>query len=174
MGKTFRGRNQHKKESGVKNRKKEDFETLEHHNFYDDDGNIIDYETLNGDIHGIYKVNYEDGKRSELKYEFGIPVGSYIKYYKSKNKEIETPYVSGKIDGICREWYESGNIRIEYTCVSDMKDGYYREYYETGQKKLECVFIEDIQEGEEIEYNEDGSIKNKTYYENGEIKDNHE
>ncbi len=87
MGKTFRGRNSDKKYVD-KNKK----EIYEHANFFDDDGNMNDYALYNGEIHGIYKVSYQNGDKSELTYEYGIPVGSYIKYYQNGKKQVETPY----------------------------------------------------------------------------------
>ncbi len=163
MGKTFRGKNVDKKNID-KNKKN----ILEHVNYFDDEGAMNDYGLYNGEIHGVYKVSYPNGERSELTYEYGIPVGSYIKYYINKQKQIETPYINGKIEGLCQEWYESGKIKIEYECSGDMKNGTYKEYYENGNLKLLCNFVDDLEEGFETEFNEDGSIKNKTYYEDGE------
>ncbi len=51
-----------------------------------------------------------------------------------------------------------------------MKNGSYKEYYENGNLKLLCNFVDDLEEGFETEFNDDGSVKNKTYYENGELK----
>ncbi len=170
MGKTFRKKNSHKKKQFEKSIKE-----IEHVNFTDEDGAINDYYLSNGEIDGDYKVYYPDGEKSELTYQDGIPIGSYIRYYKNKQKKIETPYVSGKIEGLCQEWYESGEIKIEYICIDDVKDGYYKEYYENGQLKLSSNFKDDKEEGIEIEYNADGSVKNQIYYHDGEeIKDKEE
>lgn len=92
---------------------------------------------------------------------------------KNKNKaEKRKPLLNGK----SRKLYENGKLKEEIDYVNGRIHGKQIEYYENGRRKRVCEYVNGLPHGKEVEYYRNGRIriKNKTFWNMGEIVDSEE
>jgi len=64
-----------------------------------------------------------------------------IRYYKNKNIQLRTQFISGKRDGNYEMYYNNGNIKIQETFKNGVPDGIMREYTINGIPSEERFYI---------------------------------
>ena len=75
----------------------------------DDEISEINY--YNGQIHGIYKCFFPNGKIKEISlYKNGLLDGRCISYWPNGQKRMNVTYVDGEMDSLYEEWNEIGML----------------------------------------------------------------
>ncbi|MBA64803.1 MAG: hypothetical protein CMG55_03275 [Candidatus Marinimicrobia bacterium] len=128
-----------------------------------------------GNLNGLWTYWDNDGNLLETKnYDYGIPMGQFIKYHPKGFKLIEG-YVNGlDQDGkMIKEgkwyfWSNEGILHEEVEFVNGLRDGLTKYYSITGKQSAEIVYYNDQPwSGDWIVWYEDGSKKELGYYDEG-------
>jgi|688.fasta_scaffold72338_4 antitoxin component YwqK of YwqJK toxin-antitoxin module len=156
--------------------------TGEYIEFYEN-GNIKRKGMFNDNLHnGNWVYFYENGNiRAEGEFINGngkddsessvIPrngrEGIWIFYYESGEKERESMYKSGKINGEFKLFFKNGKIESVNTRVNDFAYGAYSLYFENGELKEKGNFSNDKIDGIIKQYNESGNLLYEINYYQG-------
>ena len=132
------------------------------------DFDIIDFEFVNR-VNSLIPNNedksinglYPNGKiRTSLKIALNYSEFTLTYYYKDGNKKHITSYLNNKLNGQCISWYPNGNINKNFQ-YSNSKTNSETYYYPTGLNKRSRIVFEDY------------SYESKDWYENGQLKNEH-
>lgn len=106
------------------------------------------------------KSYYKDGKlKTAVDFKNCKRDGSYLWYYQSGKKKIESTYKAGKQVGISRKWHKNGNLAEEIPYNKEgKKHGLGKKWFEDGTLSYEIKFKNNKQ------------VKTSEYYENGNLK----
>ena len=89
--------------------------------------------------------------RGDKRFLFGAPFsGVGFALYPNGQLSMETPYVDGWAEGLCREWHENGQLASERVVSRGRSNGHYLEWRQTGEIKVRAKY----ELGIELEYNE--------------------
>lgn len=110
--------------------------------------------------HGQYQSYYQNGQREyNTEYRDGVLDGPYYYYLPSGLLYIQGQYREGKRHGPWREWDSLGHDRSAAQYYLGTRQGPYKEWYPQGTVAIEAQFVAGRREG-----------KAKAYYPSGQIK----
>ena len=91
--------------------------------------------------------------------------GSYERWYKNGQKEIEETYYDGKRDGLSKRWYENGQLMVMRNYVKDKIHGPLQSWTREGKKRFEINYDNGVKNGRSIEWytDDDLSITEKVW-----------
>lgn len=90
--------------------------------------------------------------------------GKYVKLYPNKQKEVESNFINGKINGLGEIWYENGQKNAETNYKDNKKDGLQIIWNENGQKSSETTYKDGEVNGLQTAWRENGmKILEATY-----------
>ncbi len=147
--------------------------------FYDSDngkkteyyanGNVeIEYTLLDGEIHGEFKVYYNDGKFKRIgHYSNGVENGLFKEYYKNGNIEKEYSMLKGKLNGIFKTYYSNGQLSRTGSYSNELENGLFKEYDENGNIISEYSKLNGEYNGTVKLYHSNGKLKNIGNFTNG-------
>jgi TonB family protein len=123
----------------------------------------VEIASLSGQIKEI--KHYKSKKLKEL-------TGSYLSYYKNRNKRSEGKYLKGKKFDSWTWWYKNGQLKRQgvYSAKGN-KTGKWKSCYANGQKNYDGVYVDDEYHGEWKWYFENGQMSAREVYDNGKIED---
>lgn len=106
------------------------------------------------------KSYYKDGKlKTAVEFKNCKRHGSYLWYYPSGKKKIESSYKEGKQIGVNRQWHKNGNLAEETPYNKEgKKHGTGKKWFENGTQSYE------------IEYRNNKQVKTSEFYETGNLK----
>lgn len=123
-----------------------------------DDNGIRQGKFIEYHVNGVIK---KTGKYVDDKIE-----GDVIEYSKFGNKELITPYVNGKKNGIERQYYDDGIIMGEIPYKNDLKHGDVRYYYKNGNISTFETYKNGEIDGVSARYYDNGRIEMRTVNDN--------
>ncbi len=97
--------------------------------------------------------------------------GLYTEGYENGQKEIETYYKKGKINGSWKVWYPNGQLYIGAYYKKDKLHGKWKVWYANGQLKEDRVYKKGEKEGIALEYGDDGHVAHSSKYKHGKLID---
>ena len=114
--------------------------------------------------------NFVNGDQTD-KNDYSIPKngrdGKWILYYKNGNKEQESIYKDGKLNGFLTLYFENGNKQQESNCKDGKFEGLRILYYENGIKQRESIYKDDKLEGLTKLYYQNGNKQQESIYKDG-------
>jgi antitoxin component YwqK of YwqJK toxin-antitoxin module len=123
----------------------------------------------NGNIKAEGK--FINGNGQDVSEISGIPKngrdGLWVFKYETGQKDQESIYKSGKINGEFKSFFKNGNIETIDTRVNDIANGVYRKYFENGKLKEEGNFNNNKVHGIVKKYNESGNLLYEVNYDKG-------
>jgi antitoxin component YwqK of YwqJK toxin-antitoxin module len=144
--------------------------------FNDDGSSIIEMHWENGNIgargsynadkerHGKWIFYYAGGERQkETTYNNGIIEGLETAYYKNGQKLTEIYYENGVKQGEYTFYFDNGNVREKGVYENDQKHGKFEVYYPDGSLDEKGFYRDDRKEGDWLVSNQDGKFDTVEY-----------
>jgi antitoxin component YwqK of YwqJK toxin-antitoxin module len=97
--------------------------------------------------------------------------GKCIAYHQNGNKESESEFMEGKMNGYTISYYRNGNIEESVEWKSGIASGKVKYYYETGQITEEGQVVNESKEGIWKAYYSNGQIESIENYKNNVLTD---
>ena len=82
--------------------------------------------------------------------------GMAVSLFSTGNKQIETPYLNGKQNGLETAWFPDGKVMMEITYRDGEFNGPYRFYYSEGGLEYEKIYSGGLMNGPSVHYYHDG------------------
>ena len=136
-----------------------------------------DLETIEEKENGVVIESYTQKKSDGTKH------GTYISYYPTGEKNEESQYENGKINGTQIFYHKNGKVAESASLVNGEYAGNYKKFYESGELEQDGKYVAGAMNGEWKYYYENGKIKEvvpfkdndefgpfKEYHENGNLK----
>lgn len=114
-----------------------------------------------------FRKHLSGKKRMVINFEYGIPQGKRIEYYKNGKIRFEGVNVSGDLNGMQIWYYKNGKKKSEEDYVNGKITGLSKGYYNNGSLRSVANFKDSKEEGELTYYFKDGTVMFKEYYSNG-------
>ncbi len=127
---------------------------------------------VNGKRNGLYTETDRNGSLTLQKsYKNDSLNGVTIEYSSGARPKSETPYHSGKINGI-KKLYNQENFKLqeEGLFVNNKREGLTRWYYVAGKVSIEYMYKDGNLEGPMKTYYENGNISSQGTYVNNELE----
>lgn len=90
-----------------------------------------------------------------------------LAFYDNGQKEEDSPYCNGKLNGVYHSWYKDGAKRSELTYKNDKLDGVYENWYKNGCLNSRGFLVNGEIDGKSRAFFPNGNIEFVNTYKNG-------
>jgi len=123
---------------------------------------------LNGNVHGIVRIWYPDGKLAEEgHYRDGIAHGLSQRWYRDGVMENEHHLQKGLVHGVQKKWFPSGVLSFQSICTNGRLNGPCLEWYPNGTLGTRSHYVDGHRDGILERFNPDGKLVAKEMYVRG-------
>jgi hypothetical protein len=123
---------------------------------------------LNGNVHGIVRIWYPDGKLAEVgNYLNGIAHGPAQRWYRDGIIESEHYYQKGLVHGIQKKWFPNGTQSFQSNCSEGRMNGPCLQWYQDGTLEARSHYANGQRHGTLERFSPEGKLLAKELYVRG-------